>query len=145
MGASLGPDSREIALNELLVAIREADIQFQAAAESLNEAEGSRIFQHLATMCQEQSQRLEGDIRQLGYLPKDMDTDRASLEEFIVKIEGQFSILHHALHKKTMTILNELSRRVEDVMQSDIPEDLAAQLNTFLRGIERACSDLPKL
>lgn len=145
MDLSLGPDSREAVLNNLLVALREAAIQYEAAAEVLDNTDHIRTCQELGDMCRVFADRLEHEIREMGYLPKEADADRATLEEMITKLAGQFRMGRDLLLEKAKSIINNVTDRINIAREPDLPEQIRTLLDEMELRLQAAEDNLPSV
>ncbi len=122
-------DDRQVALNDVIVICKDTADRYQDIADSIEEAELSAWFQDLSRQRQGAAKVIEDHVRQLGYLPREPDTDRETLESLIIHFKALL-----AEHER-LTLLEtceqaerDVAARVSIALQQDLPEDTLADL-----------------
>lgn len=79
---------REVALDEVIVACKDAAHQYHHGAGSVHDAELSALFRDLAKQRQTKAQALGMHLRELGYLPREPDADKETVQELFSKAKA---------------------------------------------------------
>jgi uncharacterized protein (TIGR02284 family) len=122
-------DDRQVALNDVIIVCKDSAERYQDIADSIEDAKLSAWFQALARQRQDAAEVLEDHVRQLGYLPREPDTDRETLDSLVTHFKALFA------EDERLTVLDtceqaerEVAARVATALQQDLPESTLADL-----------------
>lgn len=79
---------REVALDEVIVACKDAAHRYRSIAGSVHGAELAALFQDLAEQRQTVAEKLGAYLRELGYLPREPDADKETVQELFSKAKA---------------------------------------------------------
>jgi hypothetical protein len=91
-------DDLEVALNDLIIALREAADAYETAAEIVEAGDGAAYFGSARDDHRALARRLESEQRSLGHLPKGPDRERELVREAVSRVkagllEGEAALL----------------------------------------------------
>ncbi|HEX2139256.1 MAG TPA: hypothetical protein VHG33_06045 [Woeseiaceae bacterium] len=120
---------KQVALSDVIVALREAADQYAHAAEALDD--GSSLTERFAERgrrCNEAATALEPHIRRLGELPRQPDPEREALQNFLTRIAGigtdERSLFLEALREREAAI----EQTAADALRQPFAEDTLGEL-----------------
>jgi uncharacterized protein (TIGR02284 family) len=122
-------DDRQVALNDVIIICKDSADRYQDIADSIEDAKLSAWFQTLSRQRRDAAEGLQDHVRQLGYLPREPDTDRETLDTLVTHFKALFA------EDERLTLLNaceqaerEVAARVATALQQDLPKDTLADL-----------------
>ena len=122
-------DDCQVALNEVIVICKDTADRYQVIADSIEDAELSAWFQDLSRQRLGAAKLIEDHVRQLGYLPREPDTDRETLKSLVIHLKALLA------EDERLTLLETCEQAERDVaarfstaLQQDLPEDTLADL-----------------
>lgn len=145
---SLIRNDRQLALNDLLIAIKESADHFQDAANFLEEEPTCVYFQQFAKQRLILTSRLEDAVRAEGDLPTAPDPDRETGSMVLEHIGANLSadeaatVIEHRLEKEEE--LSELVEHASDAGLGDNYAELLKDLDENNRFILQSLRDLLK-
>ncbi|MGH8495552.1 MAG: DUF2383 domain-containing protein [Gammaproteobacteria bacterium] len=122
-------NDKQVAVNDVIVRLREASDHYAHAAHALSEPQLSEPFEARARACSDAAAGLEPHIRRLGELPRRPDPEREALEQILTRIGA--SIGSHE-RSRFLQALGEREAAVEqaagDALLQPLPEDTLAEM-----------------
>jgi uncharacterized protein (TIGR02284 family) len=122
-------DDRQVALNDVIVVCKDTADHYQDIACRIENTRLSALFQALSRQRRRAAEVLEDRVRQLGYLPREPDTDRETLESLVTHFKALLA------ENKCLTLLEtceqaerEVAARVSTALQQDLPDHTLADL-----------------
>lgn len=131
-------DDRQVALNDVIIVCKDTADRYQDIADSIEDAELSDWFQALSRQRRSAADVLEDHVRRLGYLPREPDTDRETLESLVTHFKALFA------EDERLTLLEtceQAEREVADRVSSALQQDLPDHTLTDLRRLYAAVID----
>lgn len=125
-------DEEQIALNELVVAYREAADHFMDANEYLDGDELKSLFESIRDGHTKAADGLSDIVRQTGTLPRAQHADREQLHQIVTHVKAVFS------EDDRQVFLNdriEHEREIERMIGESLKISLPAETQTFLESL----------
>lgn len=136
MVSHVTPDSLQRKHNLLLVALREAANQFEAAGRELEDIGIAQALKDMVSFCTRQADQLESEIRKLGFLPKAADPDRVTFQKIITRLEGTLGTGQPLLVHKIQSISGYVQENIKAAQETNPPAPLAKMLQETAQRFE---------
>ncbi|WP_162913280.1 PA2169 family four-helix-bundle protein [Rhodospirillaceae bacterium SYSU D60014] len=131
-------DERQIALNDVIVACKDAADGYDDAADASGEPELAALFRTYGRRRREVAAELETHIRDLGDLPRNPDADAETIERLFTQLKAILSADERAtLLEERERGEVEIGRLVEAALNTDLPEGT----KTALRQLGQEASE----
>lgn len=136
MDSPVSPDSLPKEYNLLLVALREAASQFEAAGREVEAISIAQTLKEMVLFCTRQADQLESEIRKLGFLPKAVDPDRVTFQKWITRLEGTLEAGQPFLVHKIQSISAYVQENIKTAQETNPPAPLAKLLQKTAQRFE---------
>lgn len=85
-------EDRQIAVNDIVVACLEAADHYRDDAGRFEESALCELFERIAVQHQEIAETLREQVRRLGALPREPDTEREQAQQLASRLKASFSL-----------------------------------------------------
>ena len=126
-------DEKQAALNELVVAFREAADHFVDANEYLDDDRLKRLFEDIGQGHNKAADELSDIVRRSGALPRAQHADREQLHQIVTHVKAAFSdderevFLNDRIEHE-----REIERLIHESLKVDFPAETQAILESLL-------------
>jgi uncharacterized protein (TIGR02284 family) len=127
-------DDKQTALNELIVTCKDAADRYHDSAQVTHDTNLSALFQRLGERRYEIARKLEDQLRNLGDLPRNPDSDLEAIESLVTRVKA-------ALSPDDQSTLIEERERGEVAIGEKISAALATDLPPETQSLLRELSD----
>lgn len=136
-------DERQAALNDVIVACKEAADGYDDAATLIGDPTLAARFSDYGRQRREAAAELEDHIRRLGDLPRTPDADSETIERLVTHLKAALSSDERAaLLREREDAETEIGRRVADALDRDLPEETKAVLRRLALAVSEAAQHL---
>ena len=136
-------DEGQIALNEVIVACKEAADAYDDARDAVEEPELATLFRDYGRRRREFARELEAHIRALGDRPRDPDADSETIERLFTQLKAVLSADERStLLEERERGEMEIGRRVATALDTNLPEETKAILRRFRQEVSEAAQGL---
>lgn len=136
-------DERQVALNDVIVACKEAADGYDDAATLIGDPTLAARFSDYGRQRREAAAELEDHIRRLGDLPRTPDADSETIERLVTHLKAALSSDERAaLLREREDAETEIGRRVADALDRDLPEETKAVLRRLALAVSEAAQHL---
>ncbi len=125
-------DEKQIALNELVVAYREAADHFVDAYEYLDDEELKRLFESIGDGHNKAADELSQIVRKTGTLPRAQHADREQLHQIVTHVKAAFSDDEREVFLDDRI---EHEREIERLVRESLKVDFPAETQAFLESL----------
>lgn len=116
-------EDRQIAVNDVVVACLEAADHYRDDAGRFEEAALSGLFERAAVKHQDIAETLQDQVRRLGALPREPDTEREQAQQLASRLKANFSL------DECRTVLDErieAEKHIESLIDAALQYELPA-------------------
>lgn len=130
-------DERQIALNDVIVACREAADHYGEVADGLEGGALAELFREYGRRHEDFASQLEEHIRRLGVLPRDLNADRELIERLITGIKATLSG-----DRRRMLIENreqaeaQIAALISAALKQNLPDETKSLLDRIQDEVE---------
>ncbi|MGH8501330.1 MAG: DUF2383 domain-containing protein [Gammaproteobacteria bacterium] len=120
----------QIALNDVLVNVKDAADHYEDAANMLGTGATAELFRELADRRRTVAVGLEPHVRRAGSLPRDVDGDRETVARLLARLKASLSV-DKRIELLTVRehVEGEIDAMIETALQQELPSDTKDYLN----------------
>lgn len=138
-------DDNVVALNEVILACRDAAARYETAAKILDDENLSNVFRELAAGREQTALRMENALKHMGHLPSEPDPDKQALKILWTKVKAAVKNNEkEVLFSECMALEIRIDEKCKDALEQPIPEsvigiliELKQESTAFRQWLER--------
>lgn len=120
----------QIALNDVLVNIKDAADHYEDAAGMLEPGETAELFRELARRRHAIADGLESHIRRLGGLPRNADGDRETVARLLARLKATLSVDRRI---ELLTVREHVEGEIDTMIATALRQELPDDTRDYLR------------
>lgn len=136
-------DERLVALNDVIVACKDAANGYDDAAGLAEDSTLAALFRDFGERRRQAATELDGHVRRLGDLPRGPDADAETVERLVTHMKAAFSTDERAtLLQEREDAEAEIGRRIGVALDQDPPEETKTVLRRLSGEVSEAAQRL---
>jgi uncharacterized protein (TIGR02284 family) len=128
----------QIALNDVLVNVKDAADHYEDAANMLGPGATAELFRELAGRRRAIADGLETHIRRAGSLPRNADGDRETVARLLARLKANLSVDKRI---ELLTVREHVEGEIEAMIETALQQELSSDTKDYLNQARADIAD----